>query len=151
MYKDYYDDIIPPENYEPEVLLELNIGKIETKLLFQGEEIVEPVVVNNVDNSSFESRLAILAALKNLDIGIGAVVTKRANYPSTRVMPLYWGIVTNMVSYIHDKITYRPYMVRWIDGTMSYHIYNELILISYAPDEDELALIKLEPGANNHV
>ena len=34
MYKDYYDDIIPPENYEPEVLLELNIGKIETKLLF---------------------------------------------------------------------------------------------------------------------
>jgi len=149
MYNRYNDVLIPDEKIDPQVFLELNIGKIETKELFEAEPEPRPdpviILANTKEEGTFESRTQLVKALKQLDIGVGAVVTKRVNYPSTRTMPLYWGIVTNMVVYCHDKINHAPYMVRWIDGTISYHKYYELILISLAPDEDELQLIRMEP------
>jgi hypothetical protein len=137
--------LIPENKQDPEVFLELNIGKVETKELFEAEE--EPVIITQNTISTYESRMQTLESLRMLDIGIGAVVTKRSNYPSTRTMPLYWGIVTNMVGYLHDHVEHNPYMVRWVDkGIVSYHKYHELILVSYAPDEDDLKLISMEPN-----
>jgi hypothetical protein len=123
----------------PQVLLDLNIGAVIEEDLFEPEVIAGPIEL------SFEERVKILNGLKQLDIEVGSVVTKRSNYPTSRVMPFYWGIVMNMVSYLNNSQEFKPYVVRWLDGTTSYLDYKELILISFAPDAKDLELIKLEP------
>lgn len=139
MVNDSDPQIIYPDVDESEDLLELNIGVVETKELFEPE--IEPITLV----PTFEQRVAILENLKKMDITIGAVVVKRSLYPTTRIMPLHWGIVNNMISYLHDQVHFKPYMVKWTNGTTSHHSYEELILVNYAPDQDDLNVIQAEP------
>ena len=73
----------------------------------------------------------------------GCVVVRRSEAMYMRVNPEKWGIVMSTVTW-EDYITkyFAPIKTRWLDGTEGFYYPDQLIIVSYRPDDIDMGMIR---------
>lgn len=136
-------DYIKTDVVEEEPIENDYVYSIEAPIV---EDLFEPDV-EDIQTRGYNTTWQERTVLKETAIKEGfekrAVVVLRNINTFFRDEPCHWGIVLDVIAYNFglDKY-YAPIEVKWLTGNTSYHYPDELIVCMYAPDDQDIMLIR---------
>jgi len=110
-------------------------------------EIFEPEIVPKAKGQelSYEERVAIKAKAEVQGFTRGAIVVKRSYGTYARAIPTNWGVVIDTQVWEHDLVNkiFAPIKIQWVEkGVEEYMFHEDLIMVHYAPEAEDLELIR---------
>lgn len=108
-----------------------------------GENLDIPKTSDRGYNTTWDQRNKYKEIAERLGYDSGCVVVRRSETMYMRVNPDRWGIVTNVVTWENYPNKYfAPIKARWLDGTEGFYYPDELIIVSFRPDDIDMGMIR---------
>lgn len=128
-------DTVTPEEYS--FVIEEPISQD----LFEPEIIADPI--DRGFNTTWEERKEIKDACIKEGYEKRAIVVNRNIHTYWRDEPTHWGVIVDVVSYTYvNEERFAPIEVMWVNGNKGKYYPEELIICMYAPDDQDIAMIK---------
>jgi len=110
-------------------------------------DLFEPEINEEPEDRGFNTTWEERADAKATAIKEGfekrAVVVAVSTSKYFRDEPCHWGIILDVIAYNYGSDKYfAPIEVKWVTGKTSYHYHDELIVCMYAPDSQDLTMIR---------
>lgn len=139
------ENLLPPTvEVEDDTDFEYTIEEPVTDILFEPEIEKEDEPPCREGKIDFEDRAEYVNLAHSEGMSEGAVVVSAKSPRYLRTSPDEWGIITRVNTYTMTYATkeWAPITVNWTDGTQSYVFHDELILVNFAPNSDDLDIIR---------